>query len=185
MDRNDSPRFDRSLEAQQDVFAAGADTAEGTRTAMRHAYQNSKEMARESGHVPPPRDMPEGTTGPPVHQFGLYGALASRYMATGVDPETVNDRSISLWVELNPFRYLDREAAVEALAEYVVWKESSEDFPWTADDVRVDWLREKIREGARRAEDVDPGGWVAQAKEHAQRVRDGSESTWIRWVELL
>jgi hypothetical protein len=177
-------RLAQVFESDAKVFDAGADTVAGTRTAMREAYQNSQSV-KGRGEVPiAEEDLPNGVVGTPEHLYALWEMLASRYWSAGVSRDEIQRRSDSIWAEISPFLYLDQQVAVEALTEYVVWKEGLEDFPWTADEARVDFLREKVREGVERAEWADPSGWAGAAREKAKNLDEG-ESVWIRWVELL
>lgn len=161
-----------------------AHTPEGTRLAMRRAYDSSRDRSNAGAEIPIPKNLPPGILGPPSHAVAMFEALASRYRAGGVSQERIQQRATSLWVEIAPFLYLDREKGIKALAEYVVWKEALEEFPETIDKVRVEWLRDRVREGVRQAEEVDPSGWVAGAKDTAQNLEEG-ETVWIRWVEFL
>ncbi len=70
-----------------------------------------------------------------AHQAGLRGALCACYQK-GIfgNPPPRND---SLRAELAPFLLMDREESIEALAEYVLWRQRS-----TA--AKKDWLADKI-----------------------------------------
>lgn len=157
--------------------SSGIRSAEHTRNAMRKAYHDSLHRSQREG-VPLSADSLAKGTGPPEHVYGLFDALASRYWAAGVPRKEIERRAGSVFAELGPFFYLDRQDGIEALAEYVVWKEASE-APQTAGEVRLEWLREKIREGVMRAEEIDPSGWVSVVREHR------SGPSWIRWMELV
>lgn len=184
-DGNDSSFSDRAVEAQREVFESGADTVEGTRTAMKQTFQIYRDKIRESGEVPLEKDeFPEGVVGPPRHCFALFQTLASRYWVMGISRGRIEEHEDLIWAELLPFLYLDHDDAIEALAEYVVRRESLEDFPWTADETRVDWLQEKLEEGVSRAEKVDPSGWASVFRETAENLDEG-ESIFVRWVKLL
>ena len=100
-------------------FFGGAD---GIREAMRDSYEKHARSARE-GRIP--------STDPP-HSVGLYGALGSRYRARG---RAVAE--VVLWGELAPFLSMKETEAVEALAEYVVYKEMP-------NKARVEWLKQVI-----------------------------------------
>ena len=66
------------------------------------------------------------------HVIGLYSALGTRYRAHGT---TVNMED--LWCELTPFLVMEEQEAVEALAEYMVFKEHP-------GDTQVTWLRNSL-----------------------------------------
>ena len=64
----------------------------------------------------------------PPHRAGLHDALRARYIARG---QTANE--MYLWAELTPFLLMTEKTACEALAEYIVYKE-------TPSRARVSWL---------------------------------------------
>ena len=66
----------------------------------------------------------------PPHRAGLHDALRARYTARG---QTINE--MYLWAELTPFLLMTEKTACEALAEYIVYKE-------TPSRARVSWLRQ-------------------------------------------
>jgi hypothetical protein len=68
----------------------------------------------------------------PPHRAGLHDALRARYTARG---QTINE--MYLWAELTPFLLMTEKTACEALAEYIVYKE-------TPSRARVSWLRQII-----------------------------------------
>lgn len=107
--------------------------AQGIRDAMVKSYR--KHLRDLEG-----QQLPDGTS---LHQAALYGALATRYIA-GLRslPETV------LWAELAPFLQLQPEAGVNALTEYIVYKE----MPAEAD---VGMLSAQINEGLSRLDDEE------------------------------
>lgn len=159
---------------------------EGPRAAVLEVYRASYERARQGGGyggMTPPEALPEGV-GTREHAFGLFQMLADRYRAAGLSRRDIWQRAMGIWMELTPFLYLRQDEGVEALTEYVVWKEQTEDGPEAGDEARVDWLRGKVREGLGRAEAVEPGGLIAAARETAGRQRAGA-SVRIPWLELL
>jgi hypothetical protein len=68
----------------------------------------------------------------PPHRAGLHDALRARYTARG---QIINE--MYLWAELTPFLLMTEKTACEALAEYIVYKE-------TPSRARVSWLRQII-----------------------------------------
>jgi hypothetical protein len=98
--------------------------ADGARDAMRVSYFKHRRLA-EQGRAPT-------FTSDPPHYLGLYGALGTRYKA-----RLQAFDEAGLWIELAPFLLIREAEAVEALAEYVLWKEGHK-------DARVRWLREVI-----------------------------------------
>ena len=94
--------------------------ADGIRETIRDSYKKHRNAQGGSDAFSP-------------HQKGLYGALASRYIAARTPrPE------IEIWTELIPFLLMDEAEAVEALAEMVVYIEMTT-------DSRHAWLGERIR----------------------------------------
>ena len=85
---------------------------QGIRDAISKSYQKHLRLAKQQG-------TPPGTS---VHEVGMYGALATRYMAGGERAD-----EMIIWVELTPFLQLEPNKGLEALAEYVVLKESPKD----------------------------------------------------------
>jgi hypothetical protein len=95
--------------------------ADGCRECMRESYEKHVRLAKTNSPDSP-------------HAFGLYGALASRYMVRGwqvVEP--------IIWADLSPFLAMDKSEAVEALAEYAVFQERPE-------DARQGWLKRVIND---------------------------------------
>jgi len=99
--------------------------AQGIRDAMTKSYH--RHVAKFRGQV-----LPDDTS---LHQVGLYGALATRYM---VRFQPVLE--VVLWAELVPFVNLNPDDGLEALAEYIVYKE-------TPLDAKRDWLSDQIKKG--------------------------------------
>lgn len=92
--------------------------AQGIRDAMTRSYH--KHVRELQG-----RQLPGGTS---LHEAALYGALASRYIVSFQSaPEAV------IWMELAPFTKLEPQQGLDALAEYVVYKE----MPAKADTVML------------------------------------------------
>ncbi len=82
--------------------------ARGIRDSVRTAYRKHRELFEEER---PPSGISR-------HQAALHGALVLRYAAAyRAVPEGV------VWLELVPFLPLPPEEGLEALAEYVVFKE--------------------------------------------------------------
>lgn len=97
-------------------------SADGVRAAMRHSYHKHHKRAVE-GHI----QVPDGTS---LHHGALFGALASRYRVTS----TYNDSMEPfLWLELAPFLEMTEQGSVDALAEYVVYRE-------LPSESRTEWL---------------------------------------------
>ena len=118
----------------KDFFRDLKNPAEGIRNAMRLSYQKHCTL-RISGHGPADDTSP--------HHLGLYGALASRYQARGTPmPEGI------IWGELVPFLLMDEATSIEALAEYVVYKE-------TPQEAKIECLTQFINESLRRKPSKD------------------------------
>lgn len=99
--------------------------AQGIRDAIIKAYhRHVRKLAGQS--------LPNGTS---PHQVGLYGALATRYMAGF---ESVSE--VVIWGELAPFLNLEPDEGLAALAEYIVYKE----MPVKADK---SWLSKQVKKG--------------------------------------
>ena len=99
--------------------------AQGIRDAMKRTYFKQVEVARA-------QTLPSGAS---LHQIGLYGALASRYIAGAQQPF-----ELMVWAELFPFMHLDADMALDALAEYIVFKE----MPQKAER---QWLEQVVQHG--------------------------------------
>lgn len=90
----------------------GRGSPDATRKAMLQSYEKHLNLAK-AGKIP--------TAGMSPHYCGLYGALATRYMARGTPrPE------ITIWKELGPFMLMDKQEAPKVLAEYIVAQEDLE-----------------------------------------------------------
>ena len=97
-----------------------------------------------------------------LHQFCLYGALSSRYLAGFKSiPEVV------IWVELAPFLELEPDDSLSALAEYIVYKE----MPVKAD---VTYLSMQVKKGLSLYEDEDREAFLKVANMNK-----------LGWVSLL
>ena len=92
---------------------------DGLRDAVRRSYNEHRLQS----------SLPAAT---PPHRAGLYDALRARYTARG---QIINE--MYLWAELTPFLLMTEKTACEALAEYIVYKE-------TPSRARVSWLRQII-----------------------------------------
>ena len=96
-----------------------------------------------------------------LHQMGLYGALATRYMA---GRQSIAE--VVLWAELAPFLNLNPADGLAALAEYVVYKE-------TPLDAKREWLSDQIKEGLSLLGD-----------EKHEAIEVGAGMSQFVWVEL-
>ena len=81
------------------------------------------------------------------HWSGLYGALGTRYVGLGI-PESPS-MGLALWAELAPFLLMEETDAVEALAEYIVYKEVPR-------EAKTSWLRTLINDALCK---VTSEGW--------------------------
>lgn len=109
---------------------------EHTRESIRSSYKKHV-LAAQKGEIP----LNGGMT---PHTTGLYGALASRYMAADI-PRS----EFLLFSELSPFLLMKESDAVEALAEYVVCQENPE-------EGKVAWLSKLVNDALRTIKDADP-----------------------------
>lgn len=107
-----------------------AGNAEGCREAMRMSYKKHLRGARQGM-------VSDADTSP--HYAGLYGALASRYKVLRMPM-----MEVVIWAELVPFLLMRETEAVEALAEYVVYKERPS-------EAKVSWLKKLINDALRTA----------------------------------
>jgi hypothetical protein len=139
----------------------------GTRAAMRSSYQQHIELARRR-ELP----VPPGTS---EHEAALFGALASRYAASGTTLDALVRLEPVLWLELLPFLNLPVGQGVEALVEYVVWKETE-----TTREARTDWLAEQVYTGTMAAM---RSGKEAVVKRAMSQGPDGQGH--LPWVELI
>jgi hypothetical protein len=116
--------------------------AQGIRDAMVKSYH--RHIRKCTG-----KPLPNGTS---LHQAGLYGALGTRYMAGFKSvPEVV------IWAELAPFLNLEQNDGLQALAEYVVYKE----MPL---DANKKWISEQIKKGLSLLRDEERKGIEMMAK---------------------
>ncbi len=97
---------------------------EGGRDAMRSSYKQHVKLAQKSNLSN-------------AHEFGLYGALASRYKTRWQEP--IKPTESEIWIELIPFLSMNEQESVEVLAEYVLYQE------WPMES-KISWLKEKINE---------------------------------------
>jgi hypothetical protein len=126
--------------------------AQGIRDAVLKSYQKHiHKFERES--------LPEGTT---LHQMGLYGCLATRYMA-GFQSKS----EVELWSELLPFVRLKADDGLAALAEYIVYKEMPPEADVTA-------LTERLRDGL-----------SLLAKEEREMAMVAAQVNAFAWVGLI
>jgi hypothetical protein len=104
-------------------------TAEATRESMRMSYKKHQKRAAR-GMIPD-----DGTT---PHQFGLFGALYTRYMTAGISKDAAE-----IWVELSPFLLMEEPDGLEALCEYVVYQERPS-------EAKTSWLKYAVSESLRK-----------------------------------
>lgn len=116
--------------------------AEATRNSMRASYKKHL-VAAQQGNTP----LNGGIT---PHSAGLYGTLATRYMAAGIPKQET-----FLWSELAPFLLMNTSDSVEALAEYVVCQE-------LAENGKKEWLQEMINNALRTVPDTN-NNWKGMA----------------------
>lgn len=109
---------------------------EHTREAIRLSYKKHALAARQ-GKLP----LRGGET---PHIAGLYGALASRYVAAGISRS-----DYLLFPELSPFLLMKESDAVDALAEYVVCQENPE-------EGKIDWLSKLVNDALKTIKNVNP-----------------------------
>ncbi len=119
--------------------------AQGIRDSIRKAYRKHLRMLEEEAG-------PEEGVEP--HHVALHGALLLRYAAAyRAKPGAL------VWLELGPFLALDPEPALDALAEYVVFKERPR-------QARRDLLKARIREGLRLMTAEDQQFFLSAARRH-------------------
>lgn len=133
--------------------------AEGIREAMRWSYEKHHELAVKSGLSP---------VGSEQQQFALYGALSTRFQASGVPINTITERLI--WADLLPFLYLEQDIAREAVAEYVVYKEMPK-------DARISWLTTIVQQGCQIGKDKN--------QDEYSELMETAEANGAVWLLLL
>lgn len=167
-------------------IVGGSASAGDVRRAAVEAYRRSYDRACRSEARrgwEPPSGLPQGV-GTREHAFALFCVLAGRRGDEGGLQRLTRPMTLWRWVELAPFLYLRQDHAVEALGEYLLWKEETGRSGGTDLRARTRWLGDRVREGVRRAEEVDPEGLISLAQETDRERRHGA-SPWIRWTELL
>lgn len=123
--------------------------AQGIRDAMAKSYHKHVRKCTE-------QSPPHGTS---LHQAGLYGALASRYLSGFKSiPE------VAIWAELAPFLKLEPNQGLAALSEYVVYKEmpSKADVAYLSKQIKIGlslWNGEE-REGMEMAAKINGFAWT-------------------------
>lgn len=142
-------------------FLQKLSSADGTREAMINSYHKHRRSLDQSR-------LPMGTS---PHDAALYGALGSRYKASGANPDAMEP---FIWMELIPFRFLPEQHAPEVLAEYVVWKEKE-----THHEARSTWLSQQLLIGAKAASNDDHD----MVREAYAMGPDGQYSS--PWTELV
>lgn len=136
---------------------------EGIRTAMQHSYDWHYELA-ETSTLPPNTSQ---------HEAAMYGVLSSFYEETGFTQLDTARNEQLLWHDLLPFLHLPDETGLEALIEYIIWKE-----PDTRDGARKDWLANKVQRGTANAlED----GWDTEVRQ-AMDIGGFGPLPWIRLI---
>ncbi|MBI5763032.1 MAG: hypothetical protein HZA51_05860 [Planctomycetes bacterium] len=106
-----------------------------------------------------PKKIPDGTS---LHQAALYGALATRYIVS-LKPKA----EVVVWLEIAPFMRLPSNDAVNALAEYVVYKEMPT-------EARVATLTSQVRKG-----------WSLLPQEEQETLKAVAEINGVAWLSLL
>jgi hypothetical protein len=129
---------------------------------MKEAYRTSHAQAQNNPSLVPP--------GVSAHEYGLYGALYSRYQVSGAIKSIVMTPE-RVWAELLPFRCLpEKYWAVEALAEYVVYKEGA-----YGGEVRLPELMLAVKRGLE----------LAERQGHAAAIEAAKKEQLFGWVHLL
>ena len=136
---------------------------EGTREAIRVAYKQHRRHGSFKGL------LPEGAS---PHHAALSRALLDRYKARGIKvTEAVQAVAVA---ELTPFRFLEEEEAVEALAEYAAYQE----YPSRISAQSKRWLQAKIKEGVNLYEGTESEADLEWAVDIGKRYE-------LKWLELL
>lgn len=141
-----------------------ATNSDGTREAMRLSYRKARQQTanqgRESSHI-----------------AGLYSALASRNLGRGIPaPEP------AVWGELSPFLLMSESVSVEALSEYIVYRER----PW---DANTAWLKREINTAFRSAPESDESRFglafagIANKASWLDLLEDDVKSTFTKEME--
>lgn len=136
---------------------------DGVRAAMRHSYTWHYALA-ETSTLPPNTSQ---------HDAALYGVLSSFYEARGWSQLDTARHEQILWHDLLPFLHLPKEKGLEALIEYIIWKE-----PGTREGARRDWLTRQVQKGTNNALD---DGWEVEVRQ-AMDIGGYGPLPWVRLI---
>lgn len=108
------------------IFNKILGNADGIRETTRDSYKKHVRMAESNPQ-----------TDDPIHWAGLYGAMASRYVASGNA-----QAEVYVWAELAPFLLMNNSVGLNSLCEYLVYKEQP-------DKANTSYIKEQINSSIR------------------------------------
>jgi len=130
--------------------------AEGIREIVCWSYDESFNLVVKSGVAQPASKVSGDTLSETTRHFALFGVMEKYFFASGVE-----NVKRSIWAELLPFLYLDKQTGREALAEYVVYKEMPK-------DAKISWLETVVLRGCELAKSKNAkkayNAWMPVAK---------------------
>ena len=109
--------------------------AEGIREIVCRSYDENYNLVVKSGLAQTASKVSGDPLSEMTQYFALFGVLENYYLASGIE---IAEKTI--WAELLPFLYLDKQTGREALAEYVVYKEMPK-------DAKIAWLETVVQKG--------------------------------------
>ena len=109
--------------------------AEGIREIVRRSYDENFSLVVKIGLAQTASKVAGDSLSETTQYFALFNVMEVYYFVSGLD-----NAEKSIWAELLPFLYLDKQTAREALAEYVVYKEMPK-------DAKISWLETVVQQG--------------------------------------
>lgn len=124
-------------------------TPDAIRDTLRRSYESHYEAAERYPHL-----IQE-----PIHHATLWSVNSSYYEMNGdLTPEEVQRANSLPWLDVMPFLYLPEETGLEAVVEYVLWKEAR-----TREAAEVEKLAAWVQEGALLAAENGQGDLLQEA----------------------
>lgn len=109
--------------------------AEGIREIVRQSYDEHFNLVVKLGLAQTASKVGGDPLSETTQHFALFNVMEAYYFVSGLD-----NAEKSIWAELLPFLYLDKQTVREALAEYFVYKA----MPM---DANIPWLETVVQRG--------------------------------------